>query len=166
MHSILAKDFQRKKRKTHKPITNKNTHKHRQVTLHTNEKGKAGPWVPSLENWGGRLKSLLWAQLYSSTSSTAIIVSIGRIIEAHSQFQVISSRLVEGFGEIWRIVEKTTCTGGVTVSPIPESVAGVEYVLCTSFPISRIYVSRLTEVIFSNKWWDRYYNTCSITWAV
>ena len=63
VHSILAKDFQRKKRKTHKPITNKNTHKHRQVTLHTNEKGKAGPWVPSLENWGGRLKSLLWAQL-------------------------------------------------------------------------------------------------------
>ena len=51
VHSILAKDFQRKKRKTHKPITNKNTHKHRQVTLHTNEKGKAGPWVPSLENW-------------------------------------------------------------------------------------------------------------------
>ena len=38
VHSILAKDFQRKKRKTHKPITNKNTHKHRQVTLHTNEK--------------------------------------------------------------------------------------------------------------------------------
>ena len=63
VHSILAKDFQRKKRKTHKPIINKNTHKHRQVTLHTNEKGKAGPWVPSLENWGGRLKSLLWAQL-------------------------------------------------------------------------------------------------------
>ena len=28
VHSILAKDFQRKKRKTHKPITNKNTHTH------------------------------------------------------------------------------------------------------------------------------------------
>ena len=43
MHSILAKDFQRKKRKTHKPITNKNTHKHRQVTLHTNERGRQDP---------------------------------------------------------------------------------------------------------------------------
>ena len=43
VHSILAKDFQRKKRKTHKPITNKNTHKYRQVTLHTNEKGRQDP---------------------------------------------------------------------------------------------------------------------------
>ena len=60
---------------------------------------------------------------------------------------------------------RTTCTGGVTVSPIPESVIGVEYVLCTSIPISRINISRLTEVIFSNKWWDGY-NTSSITWTV
>ena len=48
VHSILAKDFQRKKRKTHKPITNKNTHKHRQVTLHTNEKGRQDPGCPAL----------------------------------------------------------------------------------------------------------------------
>ena len=43
VYSILAKDFQRKKRKTHKPIRNKNTHKYRQVTLHTNEKGRQDP---------------------------------------------------------------------------------------------------------------------------
>ena len=48
VHSILAKYFQRKKRKTHKPITNKNTHKHRQVTLHTNEKGRQDPGCPAL----------------------------------------------------------------------------------------------------------------------
>ena len=48
VHSILAKDFQRKKRKTHKPITNKNTHKHRQVTFHTNEKGRQDPGCPAL----------------------------------------------------------------------------------------------------------------------
>ena len=35
-----------------------------QKTQHTKQKNKkAGHWVPSLENWGGRLKSLLWAQL-------------------------------------------------------------------------------------------------------
>ena len=42
--------------------------------------------------------------------------------ETNSQFQVIASCLVEGFGEIWRIVERATCTGGVTVFTIPESV--------------------------------------------
>ena len=87
------------------------------------------------------------------------------IPETHSQFQVISSCLVEGFGEIWRIVETTTCTVGVTVSPIPESVIGVESVQISAVTISRIYVSRLTEIIFTNKWWDGY-NTSSITWTV
>ena len=88
-----------------------------------------------------------------------------RLIETHSQFQVISSCLVEGFGEIWRIVKRTTCTGGVTVSPIPESVIGVESGPICDVLISKLQVTGLTEVIFSNKWWDRY-NTISITWTV
>ena len=42
-------------------------------------------------------------------------------------------------------MERTTCTGGVTVSPIPENVLRVECVLCTSIPIPRIHISRLTS---------------------
>ena len=49
IYSILAKDFQRKKRKTHHKEIHKNTEK-----LHYT-KGKAGPWVPSLENWGSKV---------------------------------------------------------------------------------------------------------------
>ena len=83
--------------------------------------------------------------------------------QTNSQFEVISSCLLaEGFGEIWRIMDITTCTGGVTVSPIPENVIGVE---CVKWYTTTIYISRLTEVIFSNKWWDGY-NTNIITWAV
>ena len=42
-------------------------------------------------------------------------------------------------------MERTTCTGGGTIFPIPESVIGVEGVLCIAIPISRIYVFRLTN---------------------
>ena len=59
----------------------------------------------------------------------------------HSQFQVISSCLAEGFGEIWRIVERTTCTDGGTVSPIPESVIGVEYVLAQDVLFSKAIIT-------------------------
>ncbi|CAI8045799.1 hypothetical protein GBAR_LOCUS25329, partial [Geodia barretti] len=72
-------------------------------------------------------------------------------LKTHSQFEVIGSCLVEGFGEIWRIVERATCTGGVTVFTIPERVIGVESVLCSIILIPRIHIPRLTEVIFSNK---------------
>ena len=101
--------------------------------------------------------------MYSSTSSTAIyVISSDRITETHSQFQVISSCLAKDFGEIWRIVERTTCTGGVAVSPIPESVIGVEY---ERWYTTTKYISRLTEVIFSNKWWDYIILTTNITWT-
>ena len=58
-----------------------------------------------------------------------VVTCYGAIKETHSQFKIIASCLVEGFGEIWRIVERATCTGGVTVFTIPESVIGVESVL-------------------------------------
>ena len=54
-----------------------------------------------------------------------------RVIETYFQLKVISSCLVEGFGEIRRIVERITCTGGVTVSPIPGNVIGMEHELYT-----------------------------------
>ena len=45
-------------------------------------------------------------------------------------------------------MEGATCTGGVTVPTIPESVIGVE-------PIIRsVHRSRLTEIIFTDKWWN------------
>ena len=50
-HQILA---------THKNI---HTQIHATKNIHTGNTMEAGPWVPSLENWGGRLKSLLWTQL-------------------------------------------------------------------------------------------------------
>ena len=42
--------------------------------------------MPSLENWGGRLKSLLWAQLslhmlYLPSSSSIVTVVVGVLIE-------------------------------------------------------------------------------------
>ena len=86
-------------------------------------------------------------------------------MELHSQFKIIASCLIEGFGEIWRIVERATCTGGVTVFTIPESVIGVEAVLCSIISVPRIHVLGLTEVIFSNQWWD-WYNTTNVTWTV
>ena len=62
-------------------------------------------------------------------------------------------------------MERTTCTGGVTVSPIPENVIVVESGPICDVLIPRPQVPGLTEVIFSNKWWDRY-NTISIIWTV
>ena len=63
-------------------------------------------------------------------------------------------------------MERTTCTVGMTVSPIPESVTGVESApFFYDVLIPRQQVPRLTEIIFSNKLWDRY-NTISITWTV
>ena len=62
-------------------------------------------------------------------------------------------------------MEITTRAGGMAVSPIPENIIGVECELCTVIVIPRINISSLTEVIFSNKWWDRY-NTSSITGTV
>ena len=57
VHSILAI----KKEKKHiKVQTKTRTQQHR---THTNRKREVGPWVPTLKNWGGRLKSLLRAQL-------------------------------------------------------------------------------------------------------
>ncbi|CAI8045788.1 hypothetical protein GBAR_LOCUS25323 [Geodia barretti] len=56
------------------------------------------------------------------------------------KFKVIASCLVEGFGEIWRIVERATCTGGVTVFTIPESVSGVESVPACVVVIPRIHI--------------------------
>ncbi|CAI8045786.1 hypothetical protein GBAR_LOCUS25323, partial [Geodia barretti] len=84
----------------------------------------------------------------------------------HSQFKVISSCLVEGFGEKWRIVERATCTGGVTVFTIPESVIGVESELCSNISVPRIHIPRLTEVIFFNKWWDGCNIIADFTWTV
>ena len=68
-----------------------------------------------------------------------VVICYG-VQETHSQLKVISSCLVEGFGEIWRIVERATCTGGVTVFTIPESVIGVESVSFCSIPVPRIHI--------------------------
>ena len=56
-------------------------------------------------------------------------------------FKVIRSCLVEGLDEIWRIVERTTHTSGVTVPSIPENVIGVECYLCTAIPTSGKIIS-------------------------
>ena len=59
-------------------------------------------------------------------------------------------------------MERATCTGGVTVFTIPESVIGLESVHSCIISVPRI--PRLTEVIFSNKWYD-WYNTTNVTWT-
>ena len=43
---------------------------------------------------------------------------LSELLDTHSQFQDINSCLAPDFGEIWRIVERTTCTVRVTVPPI------------------------------------------------
>ena len=68
-----------------------------------------------------------------------VVICYG-VQETNSQLKVISSCLVEGFGEIWRNVERTTCTGGVTVSTIPESVIGVESVPVCGVGVPRKHV--------------------------
>ena len=60
VYSILAKERRRERTSS--------THK-TQKTQHTKRKNKkAGPWVPSLENWGGRLKSLLHVSILSQST--------------------------------------------------------------------------------------------------
>ena len=63
VHSIPARErYTRKNRKVSPPPPQKHTkitHMNTKHSEHHKHNMGAGPWVPSLENWGGGLKSLL-----------------------------------------------------------------------------------------------------------
>ena len=83
VYSILAKErLERRRERT------SSTHK-TQKTQHTKQKNKkAGPWVPSLENWGGRLKSLyMYIYMYLRTVAWRLVSLVVQFTPAFSMLR-------------------------------------------------------------------------------
>ena len=66
------------KSKTLKHTQYNNKNRNIRQHINRNRNREAGPWVPSLENRGGRLKSLLWAQLSLHTQCPNLPQRINR----------------------------------------------------------------------------------------